>query len=396
MNAMGAQHNDQSTGKRLRIAVLNRVFSPTAGGAERYSIALVEHIAKHHDVHVFAQDIQHTWPGVSYHKVPMLLRRPRWINQLMFAALTWWTTRRGFDVVHSHENTWHGQVQTIHVVPLRYNLFANRTGYKRVLRWLKVVTSPRLLTYLWLEWRRYAGAPGKVLVATSASLLDIMHANYPQSRGKLALLEPGVNQVPGRTPMDEKAKARVQLTLPQTAPCLLFVGNDYEKKGLGTLLAALAEMSTQAILLVVGNASHIPKFKAQAASLGLAQRVFFAGALLDVNLAYRAADCLVHPTLEDTYAMVVLEAMAHGLPVVVSSAAYCGIARSLVDGENALILKNPRDMHELALKMNQLFANLALKTQLENGAMEFAKAHLWSVSAAAQELVYQTVAATSP
>ena len=40
---------------RLRIAVLNRVFEATGGGAERYSIALVEQLALRHEIHVFAQ-----------------------------------------------------------------------------------------------------------------------------------------------------------------------------------------------------------------------------------------------------------------------------------------------------------------------------------------------------
>ena len=132
----------QGTSKKLRIAVLNRTFSPAAGGAERYSIALVEALAATHEIHVFAQSIEHSWPGVSYHHISMPLRRPRWINQLWFATATWWATRRGFDVVHSHENTWHGDVQTVHVLPVRYNLFHGRAGWRLFLRSIKVVTSP--------------------------------------------------------------------------------------------------------------------------------------------------------------------------------------------------------------------------------------------------------------
>jgi UDP-glucose:(heptosyl)LPS alpha-1,3-glucosyltransferase len=80
--------------RRLRIAVLNRIFSPTAGGAERYSMALVEQLAGRHEVHVFAQTIEHRWPGVTYHRIRAPLKKPRWINQLWYAAATWWATRR--------------------------------------------------------------------------------------------------------------------------------------------------------------------------------------------------------------------------------------------------------------------------------------------------------------
>ncbi len=145
--------------RRLRIAVLNRTFSPVAGGAERYSIALVEKLAAKHEIHVFAQSIDHQWPGVSYHHVSMPLRRPRWINQIWFATLTWWATRRGFDVVHSHENTWHGQVQTVHVLPIKHSMFNGLDGWRRCARILKVLTSPRLLVYLLLERARYATGP---------------------------------------------------------------------------------------------------------------------------------------------------------------------------------------------------------------------------------------------
>src|SRR5687767_8182662 len=95
---------------RLRIAVLNRVFSASGGGAESYSIRLVEHLAARHEIHVFAQEIGHQWPGVTYHRVSSPLRRPRWANQLWYALAAWLATRRGFDVVHSHENGWQGRV----------------------------------------------------------------------------------------------------------------------------------------------------------------------------------------------------------------------------------------------------------------------------------------------
>ena len=130
-----------ASSQRLRVAVLNRLFKPTGGGAERYSIALVEQLAAKHDIHVFAQEIEHDFPGVSYHRIPLPFTRPRWINQLWFATATWWQTRKGFDVVHSHENTRHGNVQSVHVLPVQYNLFVGRSGVKRSMRWLKVIAS---------------------------------------------------------------------------------------------------------------------------------------------------------------------------------------------------------------------------------------------------------------
>jgi glycosyltransferase involved in cell wall biosynthesis len=383
--------------RKLRIAVFNRTFSPTGGGAERYSIALVEQLSARHEIHVFAQEIDHQWPGVTYHRVSAPLRKPRWVNQLWFAAATWWGTRRGFDVVHSHENTWHGDVQTVHVLPVKYNLFHGRTGWRRVVRWIKVVSSPRLLAYLGLERLRYATRPGRQVVVTSESLRAIMAASYPACRERISVITPGITmpELPV-TPL-RKGKARAQLGLPATGPCLLFVGNDYRKKGLQTLLDALAQLPADVVLAVVGNPAHIPAFREQAQDLKLGSRVFFLGALKDVDPAYEAADCLVHPTLEDTFAMVVLEAMAHGLPVVVSGPEYCGISGWLQHGVNAMILDNPRDASNLTQILEQLLGQScgqqALKDRLMQGATDFAVHYQWREIALKQEAMYFSVLA---
>ena len=381
---------------RLRIAVLNRTFSAKAGGAERYAIALVEQLAARHDIHVFAQSIEHNWPGVTYHRVKMPLRRPRWINQLWFAAATWWATRKhfdpgletGFDVVHSHENTWHGDVQTVHVLPVKHNLFHGRAGWRLALRWLKVLTSPRLLVYLGLEHFRYAVQPGRAVVATSDSLLAIFEATYTSAAGMTSVITPGI--VLPNLPISEAGKqtARQQLGLPQAQPCILFVGNDFRKKGLSALIDSLRVLPEQVVLAVVGHSAQLPGFRRQVQAAGLGARVFFLGALDDVGPAYRAADCLAHPTLEDTFAMVVLEAMAHCLPVVVSGAKYCGIAGLLEQGVNALLLNEPRDVVALSDGLRRVLGDEALKTKLAQAARVFAENFEWSARAAAQEKLY--------
>lgn len=373
---------------RLRIAVLNRVFDSTGGGAERYSIALVEQLAQRHEVHVFAQQINHHAPGVTYHRVAMPMRKPRWLNQLWYPFATWGATRTGFDIVHSHENTWHGQVQTVHVVPVKHNLFQGRTGVRRLLRWVKVLTSPRLLTYLQLERLRFKAQKSRRVVVTSASLAQTMAQTYPDSAGMTHVITPGVH-LPGLPDVEGgKAQARQALGLPAQGLCLLFVGNDYRKKGLDTLLQVLATLPEQVVLAVVGNPAHIPEFRRRADSLGIHARVFFLGALQDVASAYRAADALVHPTLEDTFAMVVLEAMAHRLPVVVSSAAYCGIAGLLSPGVNALLLDDPRNAQALGAALQRIAGDEGLRRELGEQARHFASGYRWEDIARQQEAVY--------
>jgi glycosyltransferase involved in cell wall biosynthesis len=378
--------------ERLRIAVLSRNFATTGGGAERYSIAVVEELAARHEVHVFAQTIAHDFLGVTYHRIPMPMERPRWINQLYFAWATWRATRRGFDIVHSHENTWHGNVHTVHVLPVKHTLFEGKQGAALALRWLKVLTSPRLLAYLWLERQRYAWVRKKRVVCASASLKAVVQAAFPAVVPMLEVVTPGVQAVPGRASDTQRAQAREQLGLPIEPTVLLFVGNDFVKKGLPALLQALAQLPAQTQLAVVGNGESEPAMRKLTDLLGPTARVHFLGSQRDMGLAYRAADALVHPTLEDAYGMVVLEAMAHGLPVVVSDTPYSGIAQDLLDGDNALLLKDPRDVAKIVATLQRLLNEVDLVSGLSTRAQAFAQAQSWERAAGAYEAMYANIA----
>jgi glycosyltransferase involved in cell wall biosynthesis len=372
-------------GRRLKVAVLNRIFSTTGGGAERYSIALVEQLAARHDIHVFAQEINHAWPGVTYHSVGGWFKKPRWLNQLWYAYATWRVTRHGFDIVHSHENVWHGHVQTIHVKTVKRSLWEGRGGWKRALRWLKIALSPRLITYLALERVRMSPRPGVAIVAVSQALQTELCAQYPRAQAHVSVITPGV-ALPAHT-MDRE-QARKHLGLPTEGQHVLFVANDYPRKGLSTLLEAMQGMNG-VHLLVVGHAGQMERYQAVAQALGLQDRVHFLGSLQEMSPAYCAADVLAHPTLEDSFAMVVLEAMAHGLPVVVSSGVYCGISSLLTHNADALILEHPQDAHALRLALLQVLRDTTLANALRQAGETFANQHSWQHTAQAYEHIYK-------
>ena len=373
----------------MRIAVINRMFSRTGGGAESYSVALVQQLATKHEIHVFAQETDQPVPGVAYHRVFCLSKKPRWINQLLFAVATWWRTRQGFDVVHSHENTWHGQVQTIHVRPTRFNLFAGRSGGALLLRWRKVLASPRLVTYVLLESARFRAKTGRRIVAASDNLLAECQQAYPCSRSMLSVVTPGTMLPPQAL---APSVVRRQLGLPAEGKCLLFVANDYARKGLDAALRALALLPLDNCLAVAGSLRQAPRYRQLAADLGLAQRVHFLGSFNDLSVVYPAADCLVHPTLEDSFAMVVLEAMAHGVPVVVSGPKHCGISQQLVDGLNAMLLDDPRDASVLAQRINTVLTQPELAAKLRQQGLAYARAHSWEHAAGVYESIYERVA----
>ena len=384
----------------MRIAVLSRNFSSAGGGAERYSIALVEHLAADHEVHVFAQKIEHADPRVHYHRIALPAKTPRWINQLWFAFATWKNTRAGFDIVHSHENSWHGNVQTVHVLPVRYTLFKGQTSWAKAIEWIKVLTSLRLIVYLVLESARYAvkdnrnrRGNGKRIVLASETLRRTMERVYPFAAKAMEVIPPGIDNSPGRCTFAQQVQVRQTLGLPIVGLGILFVANDFQRKGLVALLAALRELPDQVWLSVVGRDAQMETVRLQVAAMGLAERVFFLGAQRDMRLAYQAADCLAHPTREDTYAMVVLEAMSHGLPVVVSAARYCGISAELENGVNALILDDPLDAQALANALKKiLFTDRVLAVAMGSAAQAFAADRTWARAAQRYARIYAELA----
>ena len=367
-----------------------RIFSTSAGGAERYCASLVKHLAPQHEIHVFAQDIRTQYPEVVFHQVPLFCRRPRWLNQIAFATYTWWQTRKGFDVVHSHENTWHGDVQTIHVLPFSYSWFVNRHGISLFLKTLQLITSPRLLTYWVLEKLRMQHQPGRFLVAVSEPVKTVLNKDLKLKMEHIHVISPGIEATHVHS-STEKMQARFDLGLPMQGKCLLWVGNNAMKKGLPTLLEAIAQLPKDIFLVIVGSATPENKWRSQVATLELEDRIYFKGVLDDMTLAYTAADLLIHPTLEDTFGMVVLEAMSHAVPAIVSSAQYCGISAELTHFKNARILQEPLNSHALENAIEQSLESNTYQAMSQQ-AIAWAGTQDWSRLALAQEALYYDVA----
>lgn len=108
-----------------------------------------------------------------------------------------------------------------------------------------------------------------------------------------------------------------------------------QDKGVDVLLDALA-LTEGATLQIVGKGKERAALLAQAERLEIAQRVTFHDST-DMSEFYASIDALVLPSrLHDPFGMVAAEAMLVGLPAIVTDA--CGIADSLTDGEDAIIV----------------------------------------------------------
>ena len=173
----------------------------------------------------------------------------------------------------------------------------------------------------------------------------------------------------------------------QMAPhevCLLLVGNDWRNKGLPALLEAASHCRDLPLrLLVVGQDDPAPSI-AHARELGVLERVSWSAPSRDVLSFYAAADVLVSASLEDSFNLPCLEAMACGLPVIVSPEA--GISEWVTPGHDAILLKDPRDAQELAEAIRSLVNDPERARQMGQNAVVTASKLTWDRHA---EAVYE-------
>jgi glycosyltransferase involved in cell wall biosynthesis len=135
-----------------------------------------------------------------------------------------------------------------------------------------------------------------------------------------------------------------------------------EKKNFARLLEAFRRYRSAAgknawSLVLVGDGPLRPAIERQVAALGLVEAVRFAGfcQIDELPVYYALAGCLVHVSTVEQWGLVVNEAMASGLPVVVSRS--CGCAHDLVkNGQNGYIV-DPYDVGEIADRLHAIAAN---------------------------------------
>jgi UDP-glucose:(heptosyl)LPS alpha-1,3-glucosyltransferase len=156
---------------------------------------------------------------------------------------------------------------------------------------------------------------------------------------------------------------------------LLLVGNDWRNKGLPVLLETMSRLRHLPLYLCVVGSDAPAEFLPQVQSLQLSRRVQFFPESSEILTFYSAADIYVAPSLEDSFNLPVLEAMACGLPVVVSRMA--GISEYMVDGVDGILLHSPQDPRALAASLSLLLQQPELRLSLGEYAARKATQFSW-------------------
>jgi UDP-glucose:(heptosyl)LPS alpha-1,3-glucosyltransferase len=333
----------------VKLAVVRQKYTPF-GGAERFiDRALGALAAQGTEVTLLCRE----WNGGEQGGFPVEICNPSWAKlggrkarDAGFArAIQDIIATQRFDLVQSHE-----RIPGCHIY---------RAGDGVHATWLELRDAARggaarLATAL-SSWHRYTLAAEaamfrhpnlKAVICNSRMVRDDIARRFGVPGDRLELIYNGVDCAHFHPGLREEHRAalRQKLGASDTARVILFVGSGFERKGVATLLEALARLP-DARLWVVGRDKAQAAMERRAARLGVAGRVRFFGPQPDVRPFYGAADVVALPTLYDPFPNAALEALACGLPLVTTTT--CGAAELVREGENGAVCA-PNDAAALA------------------------------------------------
>ena len=370
---------------------------PTGEESEAYGKSLAAYniclslARKRHDVYVFTisenkKDCVEDYKGIKVYKYRSLFgyRSEKFSFKILYKPLDF-----DFDIVHIHSGisitvvggfryamkkrktlviTWHGD-------SIREPEYGRYTGI-----------IPSIATYF------YKYLADKVL-AHSDAIISVSESYIYESRflgkyrDKIIVIPNGINLEEFDIPYS-KEECRDLLKLDKEKNIILFVGSLHPLKGPHILLKAIPKVirKNRDTLFVFVGGGDIDRYKKLSEELGVREYVKFTG-YVDKNkpFYYKASDIFVLPSFLECLPLVILEAMACGVPIVASKVG--GIPDVVKDGWNGLLVP-PGDSEALANAIIYLLENEDIRERMGKNGRERVKNYSWDKIAEETEKVY--------
>jgi len=332
--------------------------------------------------------------GIHFHR----FRLPR-LGGLAKVVLFWLAarfrvSRHEFDVVHGFgRTTGHHVVRAgggCHRAFFEGLLARATTGWQR----LRLQWSLRHRLLMWIERRQLTEASTQRFLAVSEAGRQQLRERYPVRDGLIQVLHNGVD-IQRFHPKNRRlffSDVREEQHLVPEDTVILFVGGDWDRKGLDVALKVLAELEdvSDLKLLVVGTDRRFPRYAEQARELGVLEQVHWAGPLERIERVYGAVDLLLLPARYDPFANVTLEALATELPVVTTRAN--GASEVLGDCPAVHIADDVEDIQGMSAAVRALLDQPDQKA-LREAAREAALENRDTDNYERVELLYRDIAA---
>lgn len=233
------------------------------------------------------------------------------------------------------------------------------------------------------RFSRHQGNSLNGMVVPSHPMLQVLKSYGIATRAEV--IATGIK--PASFTPGDRAAFRNKYGIPQDRPMLLFVGRVAHEKNIGFLLKVLDRVRKdipEVLFVIAGEGPARESLQHESIALALQQNIMFIGYLdrnTELNSCYRAADIFIFSSRTETQGLVLLEAMAQGVPVV--STAELGTRDVLRDGLGVWIAKEELD--DFSGKIIKLLGNADVRQDLGNAGRDYA--HAWSSSRQAERLL---------
>ena len=325
----------------LSLALVKQKYS-SYGGAEKIISAAVKALDQNDDIRVSI--LARSWklePGLASANFQTIRCNPPYIGRAMRDKTFAFSVSRHlnkFDLVQAHEPLPGAHIYRagsgLHVQWLQQMTRDLSEGEKQ-----KIFKANKHKTPINLERKMLEHQSLKAVIAISPMVVKNIAETYPDfDHSKVRLIWNGVDhQVFSPSSRGRRrSESRSKFAILDSQKALLMLGSGWHRKGVMNALAFLTKLPRDVILLVAGKESNMSPYKEAALSLGLdSMRLRWVGATSDPAELYAAADLFVFPSLYDQFGNAALEAMACGLPVVVSSTS--GVCALVSDGINGFV-----------------------------------------------------------
>jgi UDP-glucose:(heptosyl)LPS alpha-1,3-glucosyltransferase len=226
-------------------------------------------------------------------------------------------------------------------------------------------------------------------VCASEGVAEEIRKYFPRQAQHVVTVQNGVD-IDAFAPDSRTTEAnalRAQLPVGQDRLVAIFVGSEWDRKGLAPVIQALA-FANDWDLLVVGNGDR-ERYQQLAREARVEQAVHWFGVSRDVAPLYQLADAFVFPSSYEAFPLVALEAAASGLPILATPVN--GVRELLVEGSNGFLIS--RDPQTIAARLNQLAADPQLRARLGSAARSSALQYSWEKMVARHDQLFSSLPA---
>jgi UDP-glucose:(heptosyl)LPS alpha-1,3-glucosyltransferase len=387
----------------MRLALNFPRIDPRRGGAETYIVDLCRSLIRAgHQVDLYAE----SWKEGSLPRevrcievpAPGATRARRIWNFACNSESA--LKQKDYDCTVGFINTWAHDVIIpqggVHEGSLRANSLRFRGGLARRLYVLGKRLNPRSSVYRAIEHRQYAPERRARVIAVSYMVRRHIQEFHHVPRELIHVVPNAIDpeRLKVAQPGAVRCAFRSRIGLEPSDLVGLFVGHNFALKGLQPLLRALAARNrpgARPIHLLVCGGGRIAPYRRLARSLGIGATVHFLGFHTDIRECYASSDFFVMPTYYDPCSLVVLEALACGLPVITTLSN--GAGELMTDGRQGYVLSTPDGLDKLAAALDHM-ADDTRRRAMSAEAARLGQEQTFDRHVAALIKVFQEVAAS--